>query len=297
MFILFKRVVNFFHGSGLGRLPGIKLIYNFLFSSLRPQGTQIINTDVGKLMVDTSDTGEVPYLLMRGSYDKFESETIRKFLLSGMTAIDIGAHIGYFTILMAKIVGNTGKVYAFDPEPKNFKLLSENLNLNRVTNVKLVNAALSDKEGRTDLFLDDKNLGNPSFAKENIPSGSLSAGIGVHTLTLDSYMDGRKADFIKIDVQGAEGLIFSGAKKLLSGNLRILMEFWPYGLRNVGTDPLIMLEKLRSSGYNFYIIDSNAKILKPKTPNLLMNVAGNRPEGRGWANVLCLKTNNAAGEF
>jgi hypothetical protein len=160
-----------------------------------------------------------------------------------------------------------------------------------------MNLALSDKIGETDLFLDNKNLGNPSFSKDNIPVGAESASIKVSTVTLDGFMNGKKVDFIKIDVQGAEGLVFSGAGNLLKGRVNILMEFWPYGLKNVGTDPLVMLKNLQTLGYEFLIVDSNTKILKPKTPELLMNIAGNRPGGKGWANVLCLKTNNSGRVF
>ena len=129
-----------------------------------------------------------------------------------------------------------------------------------------------------------------SFASQNIPSDSLSGKIEVESQTLDNYMKKirGKASFIKIDVQGAEGLVFEGGKEVLKNHKPvILMEFWPYGLKNNGTNPMNLLILLHNIGYRFFVLDTKSQQLKPKNPVDLMMVSANREGGKGWANVLC----------
>ncbi len=288
LFNLFKKINNRLQGKNLGALPGARYLHKFLFSRLKPKDLILISTRAGKMYVDPKDKGEAPELMLRGVYDEYETETLENYVKEGMTAIDIGAHIGYFTLIISGAAGNTGKVYAFEPEPKNFSLLSKNIGLNQRSNIALLPLALSDKPGKLKLFLDKANLGNMSLASQNIPGGDLEGEVEVETTTLDNFLEDKKVDFIKMDVQGAEGLVIGGAENTLKNNkLKILMEFWPYGLRNLNTDPLALLKKMESWGYRFRVIDGKNKILKPKTPEEVMNLSANRENGRGWGNILC----------
>jgi len=98
----------------------------------------------------------------------------------------------------------------------------------------------------------------------------------------------RRVDFIKMDVQGAEGLVILGGWKTIERwRPVILMEFWPYGMRSLGTDPLELMRRLAGLGYAFFVVDSTHKTLKSKQPEDLLNLSLNRPEGKGWANIIC----------
>lgn len=288
-FKLFKKLNSIFFGKNMGRIPGARKLHSFLYNALKPRGEIVLDVQGFKIFLNSKDQGEAKDMLLRGVYDQLETDIIKQFIKDGDIALDIGAHIGYFTLLLARAV-RSGRVYAFEPELKNFKFLSKNIEINKYSNVVLENIALSSASGKVKLFLDKNNLGNMSFSSLNIPQKSSNGYIEVKSMTLDEYMNkiSNKISFIKIDVQGAEGLVFSGALQTLRRNKPvILVEFWPYGLKNNGTDPLGLLVMLHNLGYKFFVLDVKNQKLKPKNPIDIMNVSRNRGENKGWANILC----------
>jgi len=291
MFTVFKRITKYLQGRNLGKIPGVRRLYQFLFGIFKPQGLVVIMTKSGnKMLVDTKDKGCAPYLMINGVHEEFETELVEKHIKKGMRVVDIGAHIGYFTIIFSKLVGGGGKVYAFEPEPYNYKLLVKNIELNNLSNSNIVLecCALSDKKGVVKLFLDKSNLGNVSMAKGNIPTVDLGKEVEVETVTLDDYLQDQKVDFIKMDIQGAEGLVIDGAKEVFTKNkLKLLIEFCPYNLRNLGTDPLGLLKQLESWGFKLRVIDGQRKMLKLSHPEAIVGISKNRPEGKGWTNLFC----------
>lgn len=289
-FKLFKKLNSWFFGKNLGSILGARRLHSFLYNFLKPKGEVVLDVNGFKMFLNSKDQGEVKDILLRGVYDKLETDIIGGSVSDGDTVLDIGAHIGYFTLILARAVGDHGKVFAFEPEPENFRFLSKNIEINKCQNVILENLALSFGAGKTKLFLDKSNLGNMSLSNLNIPQKSLAGYVEVESMALDKYVSkiGNKVSFIKIDVQGAEGLVFSGASNLLQNQKpTILLELWPYGLRNNGTDPLKFLKDLENLGYKFRVLDVTNKILKEKSPQDLLSVSLNREGGKGWANVLC----------
>lgn len=289
MFNLFKAVTRVLRGRNLGIIPGVRVLHRFLYNRLKPRGISLVEIEGGKLYVDSADSGEVPDLMLCGSYDPFETEIIRTIIKPGMTVVDVGAHIGYFTIFMANLVGENGRVFAFEPDPHNFSLLARNVTVNGLSNVVVERVALAATAGERQLYRDRENLGNMSFSERNVTQGRLGGNIVVPATTIDNYFSNRKVDFLKVDVQGAEGLVLAGARKILMRDRpKFVMEFWPYGLKNVGTDPKALLKWLSELGFSFRVIDSNSKCLKSKVAASILSVSHNRPQGRGWANVLCV---------
>lgn len=289
-FKLFQKIHALLFGRNLGRIPGARKLHSFLYNFVRPVGEIKTETNGFTIFLNSSDEGEAKDILLKGIYDELETEVIKTYVKKGDYVLDIGAHIGYFCLLMAREVGESGRVYAFEPEPKNFKFLSKNIEINKYSNVVLENLALSSTSGKVKLFLDKNNLGNMSFSSLNIPQKSLSGYIEVKSMALDEYVNkiGNKISFIKIDVQGAEGLVFSGAWQTLRRSKPvILIEFWPYGLKNNGTDPMGLLAMLHNLGYKFFVLDVKDQKLKSKNPIDIMNVSRNREENKGWANILC----------
>lgn len=288
MFSIFKTIIGKLHGKNLGKIPGLRWLRRFLFERLKPKKITTINVQDFKLMVDPNDKGVAQYLLLYGVFGEYETELVKNLVKPGMTVVDVGANIGYFTVIFAKLVGDTGKVYAFEPDPYNYDLLSRNIKLNNLSNVVLIPKALSNKSGKIKLFLDGTNLGNMSFAAQNISDDG--GEIDVETITLDDYLGGQKADFIKIDVQGAEGLVLSGAERTLrTSPLKILMEFWPYGLKNLGVDPPALLRGLENKGFKIKILNPQTHQLEIFSAAETLSVADNRPEGKGAANLLLEK--------
>src|SRR5712692_10347447 len=139
---------------------------------------------------------------------------LKKILRPGMLVIDVGANIGYYTLLFAKSVGKTGKVYSFEPESLNFKLLSKSIDANHLDNVELKREALSDSQGTATLF-----LSNPREPQGHSLVHDLGKGATfTPSTTLDDFWESLgkpRFDLIKIHVSGADDLVLAGARRLI----------------------------------------------------------------------------------
>lgn len=290
IFLLFKNVANALSGKGLGKIPGIFLIYEFIYKTVKPKGVVLIDAQGNKMYVDCRgrDMG-VCSLLITGYYEKYVTEIFKQLIKPGMVVIDIGANIGYFTLIAAKLVGREGKVYAFEPEPNNFRLLVKNIKINGYSNIVPIQKALYNKSGKRKLFTNKVNLRDPSFSEDNVLEKE--GFVEVETITLGGFFgnvaNDNKVDLIKMDVQGAEGLIIEGARKILrNNNLKIIMEFWPYGLKNIGTDPLKVLHKLQNYGFEIKLIDEKSRYLKDIEIMKIIDICENAKDGKGAVNLL-----------
>jgi FkbM family methyltransferase len=258
IFLIFKVIIKALSGKKLGKIPGILAIYRIIYKIVRPNGIILITCQGNKMYVNTKDEGIVPSLLIKGVYEEYQTELFKKSIRPGMIVVDVGANVGYYTLIAAKLVKDYGRVYAFEPEPRNYELLVKNIQINGYTNVIPLQKAVSNVSGKVKLFLDKVNLGKHSLSQNNVRKAGF---VEVEAVTLDDFfiniVKNVKVDFIKIDVEGAEGLVIEGADRILrdNDNLKIMMEFWPYGLRNVGTHPLMLLERLKSYGFKIKIID------------------------------------------
>ncbi len=165
----------------------------------------------------------------------FEPETtalFRKILRKGMTVVDVGANIGWFSLLSARIVGRAGKVIAFEPESGNFELFSTSIRENQFQNVVPIRACAADYNGTTNLFISSEEPGLHSMVAE---VSSIKAE--VETLTLDSVLRDLRIDHVnlmKIDVEGAEPLVLKGAYDLLHSRScdNIVMEWNEFAWRD-----------------------------------------------------------------
>jgi FkbM family methyltransferase len=288
-FNIFKTVTKKLQGKNLGAIPGVRQLHRILYTTLRPKGVTETKLFGRRFFVDATDMGEAHEILIHGVFSPFETKIFRDYIKPGMTFVDIGAHIGYFSVMGADSVGSNGKVYAFEPEPKNFSMLKKNIEANEFSNVVLEKCAISDCAGEMTLYIDKKNLGNMSLSSKNIPPEDAGGQVKVKTVTLDEYFKGKSVDYIKIDVQGAEADVFAGGEETLKKANIILLEFWPYGLKNMGADPRTFLQLLERTGFSFYMLNESKHTIKKTTIESLLNISGNRPEGKGWANVLCRK--------
>ncbi len=290
LFSFFKKINRLLQGNNVGAfVPGLRPLHHFLLAVLKPEGVVETKVFSRTLFVDMRDSGEADEIILHGCYSPYETKVFRSFIKPGMAVADIGAHIGYFTVQAADLVGARGQVYAFEPDSRNFALLSRSISANRFAHVRIEQKAISNRVGIETLFLDRSNLGNMSFSARNISADAFGGSVKVSTVTLDGYFSGLLLDIIKIDVQGAEGLVFEGGKETLAKVSAVLAEFWPFGLRNMGTEPRAFLEMFQRAGFSLYLLNENARTTKKKTIDELLLISGNRPGGKGWANILCRK--------
>jgi FkbM family methyltransferase len=205
-----------------------------------------------KIYVDTQDFGLAPHLLLDGYWEMWLTEVIAQQVKPGMIVADVGANIGYYTLLMAELVGATGKVHAFEPNPLMAQKISQSVSINGfLNNVAIHNIALAEHDGEQMVFIVPPHEPKNAYL---IPydGGALEQGTIVHTHRLDSpaWSD---IEFAKIDVEGAEQLIWAGAKGLLdSGKLKtVVLEFT--GGRYA--DPGRFLEALLVPGFSLSHVD------------------------------------------
>jgi FkbM family methyltransferase len=266
--------------------------YTFYHKIFHPD-IVLITSQGNKLYVNKKDTGVAQPLINGGIFDRKETEVIMSLIKPGMTVVDVGANLGYFTLIAAKLVGDQGRVYAFEPQPDNYRLLTRNIRINGYRNIVPINMAMSNKPGKLTLFVDEANLGAHSLSNRNLIQKAGS--VEVETTTMDNFFNKveRRIDFVKTDAQGAEGLIFDGAKRVLNGQgLKMIIEFWPWGLRSIGTDPLRLLEKLMAYGFCIKAIDEADMSLKKMDFVELIKVCDNRENGWGYFNLLMEKIDN-----
>ena len=254
---IYKKSYKIFIGTNIGRYGIVRKLSRFLNSNLKPDWVEI---EGEKMYLDEVDA---LCLSINGIHEKLVTNLIKKEIHSGDVVLDIGAHIGYYTLQFANLVGSTGKVYAFEPEPKNFELLKKNVQINKHDNVVLIQKIVSDKVGIVEFFISKfDSIGNKLF-KSNGEHETKEYAIKIESTTLDEYFKDskEKIDFIKMDIQGGEGKATLGMKNLLkeNKNLKIVQEWWPDGLKQNHTNPEDHLKFLRHMGYKFYEIDSSIK--------------------------------------
>ncbi|MBI5648838.1 MAG: FkbM family methyltransferase [Chloroflexi bacterium] len=145
-----------------------------------------------------------------GSYELDKQLVFERIVLRGSTVFDLGAHVGFYTLLASELVGPLGKVIAFEPVPRNLFYLKMHLRLNHVGNVIVKEAAVLDKSGITSF----EEASNSSMGHIT-PQGRLQ----VQTIALDNLvLDGGipMPEYMKIDIEGAEFLALAGAKSILA---------------------------------------------------------------------------------
>jgi FkbM family methyltransferase len=191
---------------------------------------------------------------------KHEEEIIELFHpKEGDTVVDIGAHMGRYTITSSKSVGSSGKVIAVEAHPYNYRILQHNLSLNKLTNVNALNWAVFSKKARLKLYLPDEYLGYTMH--HSLMTNYLTAKynkeierryIEVEADTLDNLLKSRginQVDWIKIDVEGAEYEVLKGATEILSANKSISILVEVHGKDTY--DPTMQLLRLNNFNIEF----------------------------------------------
>lgn len=207
-----------------------------------------------KMYVDTVlDYGLSPHLMLEGYWEMWLTEVMTQVVKPGMVVADIGANLGYYTLMMAELVGPGGRVHAFEPDPRMAELMTKSIWVNGFREIASVHAIpLGDEDGAAMSIVDQHDgsgRASLSFSSGEVPEG----GALVHTRRLDSDPDWQRIELAKIDVDGFEQLIWAGAKGLLdSSALRtVIIEFAAARY----ADPAAFLEQLLAPGFSLALVD------------------------------------------
>jgi FkbM family methyltransferase len=188
-----------------------------------------------------------------GNWEDYTAFVIRALVQEGDTVIDVGANLGFFTLLAARCVGEKGRVIAFEPVPAVRDQLLHNVKLNDFGNVEVREEAASDADGQAIIHVGPReHSGISSFR----PLGKSAEGVKVQTCRLDSLAVGKPPlRLVKIDVEGAEHKVLCGMQDLLSQQRPdIILELTDVFLKELGGSAEQVYDGLTKSGYRTYVI-------------------------------------------
>lgn len=182
------------------------------------------------------------YAAYKACIDRAERRLLRETLVAGAVVVDAGANIGIYSQFLSRCVGPTGVVHSFEPSSKNFRRLQSATR--KLANVHLSQAAVGECSGRSKLYVSDKlNVDHRTYATE----GDSRRAVPIDIVALDDYFKpGQRVDLIKMDIQGYELHALRGANRVLADNpnAKLLLEFWPYGLKQAGTNWIELIDTL-----------------------------------------------------
>lgn len=230
-----------------------------------------------KMFVDTRDVGLSPHLLLDGYWEMWVTEAMLGLLREGMVAVDVGANLGYFTLVMADRCGASGRVHAFEPNPQMVARLRQTLEVNGFGPRTVVHPVpLSDRDGAVvELVVPDGEPKNGYIVPR--PDGAQDAML--KTRRLDTVKGLDRVDFIKVDAEGAEEGIWRGMEGVLrqGGPLTVILEY----TRDRYSDPEGFLRDMLSHGFSLSVIDPWAGIRPVAVAEVLSG-----PANADWMLVL-----------
>ena len=193
-----------------------------------------------------------------GLMGKDRDRVYTKLLRPGWTVVDIGANQGLYSLLFSSLVGPQGRVFAFEPDPRLYDVLTENCRRNNAANVHCRNFAIGTGTEAKTLYRSRVNSGDNRLAVSGRPDWFDE--VAINTAPLDSFMGDLAVNFIKIDVQGWEFEVVKGMTGVLQNNpaLTVYFEFWPFGLRRAGSEPVGLLEMFRQKGFALFEVNGTA---------------------------------------
>jgi len=202
-----------------------------------------------------------------GDIERAATACFRRLLKPGMVFVDIGANIGYYSLMASKLVGSSGKVFSFEPWSRNRSILEENINLNNLSNITIIPKAVSNEEiDNVKIYLPkNDNCGMPSLKKvneENYTDDFEITGTTTFQNFLNTYKPGR-IDVIKIDVEGSELNVLKGMSASLADknfNPVILMELMEFSLVNFSASVKDIIDYLAGFDFKAYKIDNFSNI-------------------------------------
>lgn len=281
LFFLYKNTALRLSQNKIGNFQIVASLHSLILRFLKPES---IHVSGHRIFLDSGDSLR---LSIKKIHDPTQTSLIRKHVKNGHVVIDVGAHIGYYTLLFAKLVGKSGHVFAFEPYNENFRLLEKNTKINGYANVTLINKAVSNLSHSAKLYISKNSQADHKMYN----TGDKRSFVKVDTISLDDYFRKFKGkiDFVKIDVQGYEPKVIGGMKSILAKNerLKILTEFWPFGISKTGAKPEEFLKILVGHNYKLYDINEYSKKIKQLNPNQLLkeyNIKNTKV-----TNLLCLR--------
>jgi FkbM family methyltransferase len=207
-----------------------------------------IPTRFGPLLLPRDDNVMLPLIESTGDWELNEALLFQAHIRRASTVVDIGAHVGYYTLLSAHAVGWRGRVVAVEPEPGNAALLRENIRRNRLRNVTVIEAAAWRETTRLHLRRDPVNSGDNRIVRDG-------SGYDVGAVALDERLARLRVSAVKIDAQGTDHIALEGMRQTIGRCQPVVFaEFWPQAIREFGDDPAKVIDRYRELGFRITVI-------------------------------------------
>ena len=261
----------------------LRQLTNWTIRQLLPRQIEIHGATVVLNPTDPVVSGALHF----GVSEKAETRFFQSAWRDGMTFLDVGANLGYYTALATRVVGPNGRVLAVEPDPDSFDYLEQTIAANAVGNVQAFPVAASDAPATLPLYISTDNRGdNRLYA-----SGEDRPQVEVAARPLDALLSENKietVDLIKIDVQGYEPKVIAGLRETItaSQNLTLLTEFWPQGIDEAGEDANEFLQTLRELGLTLHELQPDGSLAELTDDTDLIA----RHQGRRYTNLIGRKT-------
>lgn len=267
-------------GKGYGKKKPIKIILKVFDKIFR---AKVVIVHGHKMMLPKKGFDEYSTL---GVYGEFDTSTVEKHVKKGDYVVDVGAAIGYYTLILARAVGPEGKVLAFEPKKDRFDLLKNNVEINGYKNIILENKAILTGEDR-DVLFSKSSKGGLKLIKTETKQEGFQTVSDVEFVALDTYLEkiNKQISFIKIDVDGPELLVLKSASNILKNNdLKILMEWDTDASKQSGCDPAQIIEILKENEFEIHYPEYAKNRYRLVQDNELMNLRSNNV-----INIFCTK--------
>jgi len=233
-----------------------------------------VRAEVGGVSLRLVPEGVIAFHIWSGlRFERAELEFILRVLQPGMTFFDVGANIGLFSVAAGeKLWGQHSAIYAFEPCLSTFTILEKNLAKNELAGVRAICVALSDQTGEASLYVNAalkdalNSLEDPSHSEAEVVRREL-----VQTITLDDFVAREhiaRVDVMKVDVEGAELLVFRGGRKLLERPDAPLILYEGYSWCTAGFHyhPVELMWQLEEFGYELLVLDPESGSVRHRTP-------------------------------
>ncbi|MFV0416345.1 MAG: FkbM family methyltransferase [Chthoniobacterales bacterium] len=257
---------------------------NFILTSILPRTVKVRGATIHLNPADPVVSGA---LTLR-SYENEEIDFFVKCFEPEMTLVDVGANVGLYTGL-ALHKPSKAKILCVEPDKSSFGYLKQTIQSNSTAaqqdNIAIHNLAASDSKGELTLYKNSENKGdNRIYADPLCNEHEKIASDTLDNLCEQAGLE--HINYLKVDVQGAEFKVFSGARKILSQspNCIVMTEFWPYGLRQCGSTPQQYLHLLRDLGFTLYELSGKTLEEIKDFDDIIA-----RSPGRVYKNLVALK--------
>lgn len=231
-----------------------------------------------KLLLDRNDDMITRIVLKWGMWQNNLALILINLIEKSDNVLHLGGHIGTFDILIASLVGNNGKVIVFEPVPKTFQLLLDNVNLNHVEKVVVpINKAAYSSKTKKEMFFISENGGGAYISNENKDNKKMKNKVIADLIRIDEEFYDININFVFMDIEGSEVHAYNGMRKLLKKQKENPIMIWEWGISmirknyiNEEGNYIKLLDEL-SNDYDMYILDPDSEVFTYVSSQMLIS--------------------------